>query len=271
MTRLVSIDGTIAIVLILLPPSEGKTAPRRGHPLAPGSLSLPVLDPARAKVLDALVELCTTQPEAAMGVLGVPKTQPELVALNASLREAPTARADRVYTGVLYDALSAATLSTSAKRRAASRVKVTSSLFGLVGLGDRIPAYRLSGDTTLPGLGGVQAHWREHLGAGVLEALGDGLLVDLRSGTYAAFWRPDEVAARTATVRVLHEVNGTRKVVSHFNKATKGRIVRALLEAGAAPRTPAALADALRDLGWTVEVGAPARPGTRLDVVVTEI
>ena len=259
-------------MLILLPPSVGKTAPHRGAALDLRSLSLPVLSEARTAVVDALVGLCASDPEKAMDVLGVPKTQPELVALNARLREAPAARADRVYSGVVYDALDPATLSTAAKRRATARVMVTSSVFGLVGLGDRIPAYRLSGDTTLPGLGGVQAHWRRHLGAGVLEALGRGLLVDLRSGTYAAFWRPEgDVAARTATVRVLHEVGGTRKVVSHFNKATKGRIVRALLEDGAAPRTPAALADALRDLGWTVELGTPGARGTQLDVVVSEL
>ena len=258
-------------MLILLPPSEGKTAAVRGNPLALDDLRLPGLNPARAKVIDALVELCTTRPDEAVDILGIPKTQPELVTLNAGLSDAPTARADRIYTGVLYDALSPATLSPAAKRRATSRVMVTSSVFGLVGLADRIPAYRLSGDTTLPGIGGVQAHWRAHLGAGITEALGDGLLVDLRSGTYAAFWRPDEVAARTATVRVLHEHNGQRKVVSHFNKATKGRLVRALLESGANPRTPAKLAEAFRDLGWTVETGPATKTGTQLDIIVAEI
>lgn len=258
-------------MLILLPPSEGKTAAVRGNPLALDDLRLPVLNPARTKVIDALVELCTTRPDEAVDILGIPKTQPELVTLNAGLNDAPTARADRIYTGVLYDALSPATLSPAAKRRATSRVMVTSSVFGLVGLADRIPAYRLSGDTTLPGIGGVQAHWRAHLGAGITEALGDGLLVDLRSGTYAAFWRPEEVAARTATVRVLHEHNGRRKVVSHFNKATKGRLVRALLESGANPRTPAKLADAFRDLGWTVETAPATKTGTQLDIIVAEI
>jgi hypothetical protein len=72
-------------------------------------------------------------------------------------------------------------------------------------------------------------------------------------------------------VRVLHEVDGRRQVVSHFNKATKGRIVRALLEAGANPRTPARLAAVLRDLGWTVEVATPTPKGTQLDVVVTAL
>ena len=60
-------------------------------------------------------------------------------------------------------------------------------------------------------------------------------------------------------------------MVSHFNKATKGRLVRALLEDGRHPRTPGALADLLRALGWKVEQGDPSRTGTRLDVVVDAI
>jgi cytoplasmic iron level regulating protein YaaA (DUF328/UPF0246 family) len=259
------------LVLILLPPSEGKTAPRRGKTLDLGDLSSPGLRATRTRVLDALVSLCAEQPERAASVLEVPKTQLELVALNASLRSAPTARADAVYAGVLYDALGLATLSAGARRRATSRVRVTSSLFGLVAPTDRIPAYRLSGDAVLPGLGSVAGVWREALGPVVSDLVGDGLLVDLRSGTYTAFWRPTGLA-RVATVRVLHEVApGKRQVVSHFNKATKGRIVRALLESGANPRTPSKLADTLRDLGWTVEETDGAKGAAQLDVVVSDL
>ena len=256
-------------VLILLPPSEGKTPPRRGKPLDLGGLSSPALTATRTRVLDALVSLCAEQPERAASVLEVPKSQLDLVALNASLRSAPTARADAVYAGVLYDALGMATLSAGARRRATSRVRVTSSLFGLVAPTDRIPAYRLSGDAVLPGVGTVSGVWRQSLGPEITELVGDGLLVDLRSGMYAAFWRPAALP-RVATVRVLHEVAGRRQVVSHFNKATKGRILRALLEDGANPRTPARLAETLRDLGWDVEVVVGAK-GTQLDVVVSEL
>lgn len=256
----------------MLPPSEGKSVPVRGKPLDLETLSLPALGKAREAVLDALVDLCRADPALAAQTLGVPKTQPELIGLNAALRTAPTARADRIYTGVVYDALSFDTLSPAARRRAAARVLVTSSLFGLVSPADRIPSYRLSGDAVLPALGGVAAHWRANLDAAARDALGGGLLVDLRSGTYAAFWRPSpDLAAQVATVRVLHEVGGVRKVVSHFNKATKGRITRALLESGATPRNPAALAAALHDLGWSVEVGEPSKAGTQLDVVVSEL
>lgn len=260
-------------MLILLPPSEGKSAPRRGRPLDLDTLSSPGLTPVREQVIDALVTVAY-RPDAAE-ILGLGGTQAGLVELNAALRNAPTARADAIYTGVLFDALGFATLSPAARRRATSRVAITSSVFGIVRPGDRIPAYRLSGDVTLPGLGPVAAQWRDHLGEAIGDAVGSGLLVDLRSSTYAAFWRPAAAGPggrnRTATMRVLHETDGVRKVVSHFNKATKGRIVRDLLEAGANPRTPTALAGALRDLGWVVEEGEPTKSGVQLDVVVSEV
>lgn len=263
---------TLAPVLILLPPSEGKTAPRRGKPLDLVGLSSPTLTSTRTTLLSALTTLCRDDPERAATVLGLAAGQRDLVGRNAGLETAPTARADAIYTGVLYDALGLATLSPAARRRATARVAVTSSLFGIVRPGDRIPAYRLSGDASLPGTGSVAGAWRDVLGEAVRDAVGTGLLVDLRSGTYAAFWRPEpDLARRVATVRVLHESGGRRTVVSHFNKATKGRIVRALLEDGANPGTPKALATALARLGWTVEVGEPTTKGTQLDVVVTAV
>ncbi len=260
-------------MLILLPPSEGKATPRRGRPVDLSSLSFPELEPHRAEVLDALVALCSTdEPEGVAEVLGLGRTQVGEVAANARLGSAPAARADRVYTGVLYEALDLATLDAASRRRASSWLAVTSGLFGLLRPADRIPAYRLSGDVALPGTGVVSRFWGRRLDATVREAAGRGLVVDLRSTTYAPFWRPGPDLARSVvTLRVLHEVGGARKVVSHFNKATKGRIVRALLEEGTAPRTPARFADHLGALGWKVEQGPATRHGVALDVVVDEL
>lgn len=130
----------------------------------------------------------------------------------------------------------------------------------------------------LPGLGALGAFWRTPMAEVMPEAAGDGLVLDLRSSAYAAAWKPKgEVAERTASVRVLHSqlMDGVEKrsVVSHFNKATKGRMVRDLLRSGAAPKGPAELVGVLRDLGYVVEAEAPARAGRawELDIVVTEI
>jgi cytoplasmic iron level regulating protein YaaA (DUF328/UPF0246 family) len=261
-------------VLILLPPSEGKSPPRRGNPLRLESLSFPSLGGARREVLDALVSLCTTvPPERAAEVLGLGPTQTDEVARDARLESAPTARADRVYSGVLYEALDLASLDAGARRRATGRLAVTSGLFGLLRPGDRIPAYRLSGQVNLPGVGVVSRHWSRHLGPVVEEAAGTGLVVDLRSSSYTPFWRPGAaMAERVVTVRVLHEVAGRRQVVSHFNKATKGRLVRDLLTDGSSPRRPGELSDLFTDLGWKVEAAPTAGAGpARIDVLVEEL
>lgn len=259
-------------VLILLPPSEGKTEPRRGRPLALADLAFPELTDARAEVVQALVDLCRGEETEAMRVLGLGSTQADEVRRDADLTTARTGRADRVYSGVLYDALDLASLDTAARRRATRWLLIVSSLLGVVRPNDPIPAYRLSGDVTLPRLGKVAAHWRGVLDPVVRDAAGSGLVVDLRSTAYAAFWRPGrDLADRVATVRVLHEQDGRRSVVSHFNKATKGRLVRALLEDGTDPRTPAELADTLTRLGWKVECGEPTTRGTALDVVVASL
>ncbi|MEH0544002.1 peroxide stress protein YaaA [Streptomyces sp. B21-105] len=259
-------------MLVLLPPSEGKASSGRGAPLKPEALSLPGLGAAREAVLDELVELCAADEEKAREVLGLSEGLRGEIAKNARLRTAGARPAGEVYTGILYDALGLASLDAAAKRRAARSLLVFSGLWGAVRVTDRIPSYRCSMGVRLPGLGALGAHWRTPMESALTEAAGGGLVLDLRSAAYAAAWKPKgEVAARTASVRVLHAP--TRKVVSHFNKATKGRIVRSLLTAGIAPKGPAELVEALRDLGYVVEEHAPARAGAArtLDVLVDEV
>ncbi|MER6343798.1 peroxide stress protein YaaA [Streptomyces sp. NPDC001595] len=259
-------------MLVLLPPSEGKASSGRGAPLKVESLSLPALTEAREAVLGELVELCAADEDKAREVLGLSEGLRGEVAKNAELRTAGARPAGEIYTGVLYDALDLASLETAAKRRAARSLLVFSGLWGAVRVTDRIPSYRCSMGVRLPGLGALGAFWRAPMAAAMPEAAGDGLVLDLRSAAYAAAWKPKGgTAGRTATVRVLHAP--TRKVVSHFNKATKGRMVRALLSAGVTPSGPAELVEALRDLGYEVEAQAPAKAGQAwaLDVLVDEI
>ncbi|MGN9759702.1 peroxide stress protein YaaA [Streptomyces sp. SD31] len=259
-------------MLVLLPPSEGKASSGRGAPLKLESLSLPGLSGAREAVLSELVELCGGDEDKARDVLGLSEGLRGEVAKNAGLRTAGARPAGEIYTGVLYDALDLASLDAAAKKRAARSLLVFSGLWGAVHVNDRIPSYRCSMGVKLPALGALGAYWRAPMADVLPEAAEDGLVLDLRSSAYAAAWKPKgEVAGRTATVRVLHAP--TRKVVSHFNKATKGRIVRSLLTEGAAPGGPAELVEALRDLGYEVEVEAPAKAGKAwtLDVLVTDV
>ncbi|WP_341720169.1 peroxide stress protein YaaA [Micromonospora sp. FIMYZ51] len=264
-------------MLILLPPSEGKADAGRGRRLDLDRLSLPELNPVRAQVLAALVTLSAGVPEAALAALGLGAGQHEELRRNARLDRAATAPAGRIYTGVLYEALDLASLPPSAQRAAGRQVLVSSGLWGAVRLTDRIPSYRCPISARLPGIGALPALWRPALGPVLTGAAGNGPVLDLRSGAYAAAWTPrGPLADRTVTVRVLHEreVDGVpvRSVVSHFNKATKGRLVRDLLLAGARPRTADALLAALRELKYTVaeQPTAPGRP-RQVDLVVTEL
>ncbi|WP_411105838.1 peroxide stress protein YaaA [Streptomyces sp. cmx-4-9] len=265
-------------MLVLLPPSEGKAADGSGAPLNPQELSLPGLAPARAAVLDALVELCTGDEAGAREVLGLSEGLRAEVAKNAELRSAAARPAGELYTGVLYDALGLADLTPAARKLAEDALLVFSGLWGAVRITDRIPSYRCAMGVKLPGLGALGAYWRGPMAEVLPGEAGEGLVLDLRSSAYASAWKPKGgTAERTATVRVLHAqvVDGVEKrsVVSHFNKATKGRLVRDLLLAGAVPAGPAELVAALRDLGYTVEAEAPAKAGRAwsLDVVVAQI
>ena len=78
-------------MLVLLPPSEGKTVPRRGRALDLGRLSFPALTPTREAVLRSLMS--TSAGPDALTVLGVPPTLGDEVARNRALTTAPTAPA----------------------------------------------------------------------------------------------------------------------------------------------------------------------------------
>jgi hypothetical protein len=238
------------------------------------TLSFPTLTATRARVLDAVVRLAGSDPRIAREVLGLSERQDSERVRDAELLTAHCAPAAAVYTGVLYDALGLSTLPSPAKRRATASLLISSALFGTLRIRDRIPAYRLSGAASLPGLGPVGAIWRSALPEAMTAAAGRGLVVDLRSSTYAAMWHPTEdLAARTVTVRVLQQLpDGRRQVVSHFNKATKGRLVRSLLVDGSAPRDAPAFAALCQSYGYVAELHPPERGGPwHLDVVVTEV
>ncbi|WIM99199.1 peroxide stress protein YaaA [Actinoplanes oblitus] len=268
-------------MLILLPPSEGKTPATTGEPVDHTTLWLPELGTARARVQSRLVALCKRTSARSVAdslrVLGLSEGQRGELARNAELPVAPAAPAVEVYTGVLYEALDAGSLDEAARKWLFETAVVFSGLWGVVRLGDRIPAYRCSVGVTLPALGGLTAYWKKNLRKALDQAAAGGPVLDLRSGAYAAMWAPPvEAEGRVAALRVLHErvVGGVpkRSVVSHFNKATKGRLVRALATEGASPGSVDELVTTMRELGFTVEERpAPAGRPRQLDIVVAEL
>jgi cytoplasmic iron level regulating protein YaaA (DUF328/UPF0246 family) len=77
-----------------------------------------------------------------------------------------------------------------------------------------------------------------------------GLVVDLRSGAYAEL----APVPGAVTVQVISErPDGSRAVVSHFNKAHKGRLARLLVTTTGEPDTVVRLRALLRRAGLRVE------------------
>ena len=253
-------------MLVLLPPSEGKTAPADGTPVDLADLGHPGLTAQRVAVLDALAKV-SAHPDAAR-VLGTGPSLAAEVERNTRLRTEPAAPASSVYSGVLYAAAGLDALPDDARARASRCVRVVSGLWGLVGPDDRIPAYRLSVGVDLPGVGALARAWRPLLAAELDGAVAGRLVVDCRSATYAAAWRAPASAA-SVTVRVLREVGGRRSVVSHHAKHTRGVLARHLLLRGAEPTTPAELLDAARELVGGPLVDAELGPGHRRTAVLT--
>jgi cytoplasmic iron level regulating protein YaaA (DUF328/UPF0246 family) len=246
-------------VLVLLPPSKTMASIRRGKPLDPAGLSFPPLTPTRDAVLEALVEV-SARPDATQR-LGEPASMSDVVGRNVALRAAPTASAEAVYSGVLYDALGLADLDAAARRRARAWIVVISALWGAVRLRDRIPPYRLDMCGRLPGL---------MLSDVLPEAAGRGLVVDCRSAEYATAWRPTgSLADRTVVVKALRRTAGGLSAVSHNAKHTRGLVVRRIVTDGLNPRRPEGLAEALSE-HFELELQSPARPGRPWELQVVE-
>ncbi|KUH93362.1 peroxide stress protein YaaA [Mycobacterium sp. IS-3022] len=246
-------------MIVLLPPSETKRSGGDGPPLRLESLSSPELEPLRTELLDELVELARDR-SACRRALGLSAAQDAEIDRNAELRTAPTLPAINRYTGVLYDALDVESLRGAAASRSRARLAVGSALFGLLRADDPVPPYRLSATSKLPGRPTLAARWRPVLEPVLTRLATEDLVVDLRSGSYASLGR---LSAAVRVDVVAEHSDGRRTVVTHFNKAHKGRLARVLAASRAEPDDAAGVAAIARRAGMRVE-----RRGDDLTVVV---
>ena len=251
-------------MLILLPPSEGKSAP--GDGTSTRELSYPELKKLRALVWKALIAMCKADPQVAAKNLGLGVTQLDEVTANAHLAKSTCGPAIDVYTGVLYEALGAATLNSRTRTKLNTSVAISSALFGLVRPLDLIPAYRLSGNSTVTSLPSLAQVWRDSASEAI--ATPSGPIIDMRSQTYVALGPiPTSCHDRALTLRVLHERNGKRSVVSHFNKATKGELVRALMLEAKTPTNINEFLAVLTSLGYEWELSEQKKGPALLDLI----
>lgn len=249
---------------ILLPPSETKRPGGTGTPLDLRGLALPELHDERSAVVDALVDLAGDE-NTARSVLKLSARQLGDIEHNRMLRRAATMPAVDRYTGVLFDALDAATLSAASRRWLGAHVWIHSAPLGPLGALDPIPAYRLAAGTSLPGLPALRRHWAEATQRAI-EQEAPPFVLDLRSEAYVALG-PVPASVPSVYVRVVTDDEGGSRALNHFNKKSKGLLVRELAET----RPKIASRRSLRS--WAERRGIVLRDGAdsgTLELVVSE-
>ena len=247
-------------MLILLPPSETKRDGGDGAPLDISGLAFTALAAERRALVHALRTLAADT-DASVAALKLGRTQLFEVERNRQLTASGTMPVIDRYTGVLYDALDAPSLSSDARAFAHSHLVVHSALLGPVAALDPVPAYRMSHDSRLPELS-LKRHWGTSIQAQFAPL--SGVLLDLRSEAYTALG-PLPVREGSAYLRVLSAgEDGQKRALNHFNKKSKGEFTRALLENGRDFGTVDEL------LGWAAGAGLTLRPGAahELELVV---
>ena len=249
-------------VIVLLPPSETKRTGGDGPALDLAVLRSAELTGLREALVGELIELAA-DPAASRRALGISVAQGGEIERNANLRTTPTLPAIHRYTGVLYDALDFGSLRAVDADRARSRLAIGSALFGLLRTDDMIPAYRLSASAKLPDRPRLSVRWRPVLEPVLADLASRELIVDLRSGAYVGLGRIDGAVAVDV---VAEHPDGRRSVITHFNKAHKGRLARVLAVARSEPCDAAAVATLARRAGMRVE-----REANELTIVVPAV
>lgn len=247
--------------LILLPPSEGKSAGGRGGAWAPGSMAID-LDERRAVVMAALVRAMRGNEERRRALLGVKGAAlAAATAADRSVSTSPTLPAIERYTGVLFEALDHRTLPAAARRRLDRSVVVLSGLWGVVAPPDPIPDYKLKMGASLPRLGKLSSYWRADVTAR-LEGLAAGRRVwNLLPQEHDAAFRPTARPEQVSVAFLEPGRDGALVAVSHRNKFLKGALVRHLLEH---PGTrPEDLADWDHPEGFRLDPGLTTVSGGR--------
>lgn len=159
-----------------------------------------------------------------------------------------------------------ASLDSAAQRRADDSIIVVSALWGAVRFGDKIPPYRLSMSAKLEPLGKLASWWKKRLTPVLDEIAGDQLIVDARSSTYTAAYKPSN--GNSVAVNVFQLRNGTPKVVSHFAKHTRGEVARFLVEQPVCPQNPDELL-ALAQTKWDADLKVDKK-GLSLNILLSE-
>ncbi|MGW8168483.1 MAG: YaaA family protein [Sulfurovaceae bacterium] len=134
-------------------------------------------------------------------------------------------KAVKRYTGVAFDRLDYYSLDDEQQKHIDENVIIFSNLFGPIMAGDPIPEYRLAQGAKVGELE-VDKYYHANSAKLLDEYLADEEILDIRAGYYDRFY----VSPRAyTTLKFIKD----GKVVSHWAKAYRGKVLREIAKAGA--------------------------------------
>lgn len=224
------------VLVILLPPSEGKALGGDGPAWTSDSGRFAELAPQRERVAKALAR-SNGGSQKLLGVKGEQLARAKDA--NAVLLDgAPTLPAWQRFTGVVWEHLLGTgtggapddPLPAAVRKKAARRVVVISAVTGLSAWDDPVPDFRLKLSVSLGRLGRLDRLWREPLSATLNAHLRGCTVVDLLPNEHRAAWVPDPEGHGYELLRPQLLLADGRPA-GHWGKAAKGLLARALLTA----------------------------------------
>ncbi len=204
---------------ILFSPSEGKNS--GGVEEEKGLLGS---NEARQKILNEYNNIIKSNDEEKIKKLFGFKKFSDCTPYINDIFDSPLMCAIERYKGVAYDYLEYNTLDSNAQEYLKNNTIIFSNLFGAILGGDTIPNYKVKQGNDI-GKFIPDKFYRERFSYQLDLYLNNDEILDLRAGYYDKFYKPNKPYT---TLKFLK--NG--KVVSHWAKAYRGIVLRAIAKAG---------------------------------------
>ncbi len=202
---------------ILLAPSETKLRGGQGH-FDISSIIFKEISQEREKLINMYKELLKNGETDE--IFGLKKPQDITYYQTQTITDQPTLKAIQRYTGVAFDYLDYPSLPVKAKSYLDNNLLIFSNLFGILQASDQIPDYRLQQGKSIQEIK-TDKYYNPIIKEPLDTLLDNEDILDIRAGYYDKFYKPSRPYT---TLKFLKD----GKVVSHWAKAYRGTVLRAI-------------------------------------------
>ncbi len=205
---------------ILLAPSETKT-PNGDNKFKLSSLIFPPLD--RESIYYRYINIIKNGDKDILSKMFGLKKEVDINFYKDEIQTQKGKKAIERYSGVAFDYLDYPNLNSDAKKYIDNNVLIFSNLFGILRADDMIPNYKLKQEELVDDIK-VDKFYKENLKEVLDDYLKDEDILNLSANYYDKFYKP---CKSYTTLKFLKD----NKVVSHWAKAYRGLVLKAIAEA----------------------------------------